>query len=76
MLPVPTGPCVNYARVTLSVLSSLSHTAVWARVPLVAPAVSAVEGTPEEDVLLAQARAQQQRQQRRCRRAAPHTHRG
>lgn len=56
MLPVPSGPCANYARVTTSVLSSLSHTAVWVRVPLIAPAVAAVEGTPEEDALLLEVR--------------------
>jgi hypothetical protein len=57
ILPAPSGPCVNYARVTNAVLTSLSHTAVWVRVPLIAPAVSAVEGSPEEDALLTQARA-------------------
>ena len=60
VLPLPAGPCANYARVTTSVLTSLSHTAVWVRVPLIAPAVSAVEGTPQEDELLLEVRA------RRC----------
>ena len=57
VLPLPAGPCANYARVTTSVLTSLSHTAVWVRVPLIAPAVSAVEGTTQEDELLLEVRA-------------------
>ena len=60
---------------TQSVLTSLSHTAVWVRVPLLAPAVAAAEGTPLEDTLLEEARAMRLRtqQQRPCGALTPST---
>ena len=55
-MPVPSGRCANYARVTNSLLGSLSHTAVWARLPLLSPALAEAEGTDAEETLIAEVR--------------------
>ena len=43
LLPPPRLGAANYARIVCQFLGALSHTALWVRVPLVDPAVEAVE---------------------------------
>lgn len=56
VVPVPSGRCANYARVTNSLLGSLSHTAIWARLPLLSPTLADAEGTDAEEALIAEVR--------------------
>lgn len=52
LLPTPRPlNCANYARCVNQLLQGLSNLQLWLRIPLVAPELQAVEGTPEEDAV-------------------------